>query len=50
MGDIERRKLEWDTTTGKPPRVGEKIKNGYGETFEVIERKGNTVVIKKVEG
>ena len=43
------RTLEWDTTSGRPPKVGEKIRNGLGETFEVIARKGNTVTIKKLE-
>jgi len=44
------RTLEWDTTTGKPPKVGEIIQNGLGETFAVIARQGNTVTIKKLEG
>ncbi len=40
--------LDWDTDTGKPPKVGQVIENTYGDRFEVIARRGNKVTLKKL--
>jgi hypothetical protein len=47
-GDGMERELVWDTTTGKPPRKGERISNIEGE-WEVTERRGSKIKIRKVE-
>jgi hypothetical protein len=40
--------LEWDISTGSPPKKGEVIVNMFGERFRVVGRKRNEVTLKKL--
>ena len=40
----ETRTIEWDTSSGRCPKKGERIRNVFG-WYKVIDRKGNTITI-----
>jgi hypothetical protein len=42
----ETKDLEWDRSSGEPPKKGQIIENLFDERFKVISRKGNKITIE----
>jgi hypothetical protein len=42
------RKLDWDSNTGNPPKLGQIIENNLGIKYKVIKVSGNKITIEKI--